>query len=161
MTDNIATILSGRQVQETGRKYCEDYGNILHKGHFAEIAAKHWLEQQKVDIVENHLIVDTDAIVTLYYLSMYCNESIDPEAAMILSIAKLEDYDLVIYLEPTVPWVEDGYRFAESTRKEDSERLKRMYKYMTPELYKKMVFIDSPDYDDRLQQAMRAIRRLP
>ena len=48
---------------------------------------------------------------------------------LIEEIIKLQDYDLVLYLEPDIKWVEDGLRFAgaDEVRKLNNEKLKKMY----------------------------------
>ena len=55
--------------------------------------------------------------------------SIDRLPQEVEEIAKLQNYDLVIYLEPDVEWVDDGLRFAgeEKIRKKNNKKLKKMF----------------------------------
>ena len=95
---------------------------------FDHIAMEHFLSQVETAKDNNKMfIVDSDAVITQYYLGMYFNNS---KSQLIEEIIKLQDYDLVIFLEPDVKWVSDGLRFAgaEEERKKNNEKLKKMYK---------------------------------
>ena len=48
---------------------------------------------------------------------------------ILIEVAKLQEYDLHIYLEPDVAWVNDGMRVhgGQSIREENSYKLKQMF----------------------------------
>ena len=71
------------------------------------------------------LIVDTEAIVTQYYSELYVGKNLP----ILNEVAKLQDYDLHIYLEPDVAWVDDGMRVHgnQEVRDENNRKLKRMF----------------------------------
>jgi HTH-type transcriptional repressor of NAD biosynthesis genes len=52
------------------------------------------------------------------------------KSELVEQIIKLQDYDLILYLEPDVKWVEDGFRFAgkDEDRIKNNEKLKKMFK---------------------------------
>jgi len=127
LTKQLAKFFNTNYVQEVGREYCEKYSNNLTKEMFNLIAAEHFLLQDKKSQESNKvLFVDSEATITQYYLDMYFHNE---PSQLIEEIIKLQDYDLVIYLEPDVKWVHDGLRFAgkEATRKENDEKLKKMF----------------------------------
>jgi HTH-type transcriptional repressor of NAD biosynthesis genes len=55
------------------------------------------------------IFVDSDAVITKYYLNMYFRGN---SSRLVEEIVNLQDFDLVLYLEPDVDWVPDGIRFA-------------------------------------------------
>lgn len=127
LTQKLAKFYNTSFVEEVGRKYCERYSNQLRLDMFNLIAMEHYLLQMKKSEESNQILfVDSDAVITQYYLDMYFDGK---KSELIEEIIKLQDYDLVIFLEPDVKWVEDGFRFAgeEETRKKNNEKLKQMY----------------------------------
>ena len=94
---------------------------------FDLIAMEHFLLQTKKSEESNKvLFVDSEAVITQYYLDMYFDGK---KSSLIEEIIKLQDYDLAIYLEPDVKWVEDGLRFAgeQEQRMKNNEKLKSMF----------------------------------
>lgn len=99
--------------------------------------------------------VDTDAIVTSYYLDMYMGEKSD----LIESLKKLEvgKWDLVYMLQPTVPFVQDGTRWEENRNKrwELHERLKSEYDRLG------INYIEiGGDYEYRYTTILNGVRKL-
>ena len=58
--------------------------------------------------------LDTDALTTKFYSELYEDSPMLSAEA----IAAKNEYDLILYFEPTVPFVYDGFR----TKREESER---------------------------------------
>ncbi len=142
-------------VEETGRKYCENYTNQLNKKLFDNIAMEHALVQEKLlPICNKILFIDSEAIITQYYLKMYL---FCPFSTLINEIIKQQEYDLVLYLEPDVKWVPDGLRFAggDAEREYNNAFLKSMFNI------RKIPFsIISGDYNSRFEQAVQHIEVL-
>jgi nicotinamide riboside kinase len=92
------------------------------------------------------MFVDSDAVVTQYYLNKYHGVKSD----FIDAIIKKQNYDYVFYLEPNVKWVSDGYRFLEKSRLDDNEQLKAMYDC-------KLIPITSSDYNTRFLDIIKAL----
>jgi HTH-type transcriptional regulator, transcriptional repressor of NAD biosynthesis genes len=127
LTQKLAKFYNTNYVEEVGRKYCEKYSNQITKEMFDLIAMEHFLLQKKKSEESNKvLFIDSDATITQYYLDMYHKGE---KSQLLEDIIKLQNYDLVLYLEPDIKWVSDGFRFAgeEKIRKEYNEKLKKMY----------------------------------
>jgi len=123
----LAKFYNTNYVDEIGRNYCERYSNQLRPEMFDLIAMEHFLLQTKKSEESNKvLFVDSEAVITQYYLDMYFDGK---KSSLIEEIIKLQDYDLAIYLEPDVKWVEDGLRFAgeQEQRMKNNEKLKSMF----------------------------------
>jgi HTH-type transcriptional repressor of NAD biosynthesis genes len=127
LAKQLAKFFNTNYVEEVGREYCERYSDRLTPEMFNLIAMEHFLSQdKKVETSNRVLFVDSEAVVTQYYLDMYFKGKKFP---LIEEIVKLQNYDLVLYLEPDVRWVDDGWRFegAEEIRRRNNEKLKRMF----------------------------------
>jgi len=150
-TKKLAKSFNTNYVKETGRKKCEEFSNFLTKEMFDEIAIEHYLLQKKESEKSNKLLfVDTEAIITQYYLDMYFNESSD----LINEVIKKQDYDLVIFLEPDVKWVDDGLRFKgnKKERLNYNEKLKKMFEKRGIETVSV-----SGNYDERFNKSRKMI----
>jgi len=127
LTKKLAKFYNTNFVPEVGREYCEKYMNLINDKVFNEIAMEHFLRQTKEAPQSNKLLlVDSDAVVTQYYFDMYYKQ----HSVLLEEIVKLQNYDLMLYLEPDIKWVDDGIRFAgkEEERIRNNEKLKQMYK---------------------------------
>src|SRR5690606_21342362 len=86
-------------------------------------------EQRKANKL---LFVDTDCIVTKYYLDLqFKNTDINhhnKESQLALAIHSLNKYDLILFLEPDVPWIQDGTRTygEEWIRENNNNKFKKM-----------------------------------
>ena len=87
---------------------------------------------------ERLLLVDTDPIVTLYYMRLYHRDvmkdawkekDIENAEELIKIIIKTYKADLFIYLNPDVPYVEDGQRWNSdlAVREKLNKELKDLY----------------------------------
>jgi HTH-type transcriptional regulator, transcriptional repressor of NAD biosynthesis genes len=157
LTRNLAKIYNTTYVEEYGRLVCEEIGGcegIIQKEDYLKIAYGHKLEEIKAIERANKLVfIDTEAIVTQYYSNLYNNE----HQTILDEIASLQEYDLWLYLEPDVKWVNDGLRAhgEEEVRDKNNQDLKRLlYKHNID--YK----ILSGDYESRLKGAMGEIEKL-
>jgi HTH-type transcriptional repressor of NAD biosynthesis genes len=129
---NLAKIYNTVYVQEVGRIICDEAGGIdnMKAEDFIKIFIKHKaLEMEQEKYANKVLFIDTEAIVTLYYLGLQCG---DMDLSMINnlgnSIANLNNYDLYIFLEPDVKWIQDGTRTygEDETRQKNNLLLKQM-----------------------------------
>lgn len=126
LAKKLASHYNTNYIHEVGRDYCVKYSDQLTVGMFNSIAMDHFrLQEERVVESNKVLFVDSEAVVTQYYLDMYFNT----ESSFIEEVIKLQDYDLILYLEPDVPWVYDGIRFAgeQSIREENNKKLKKMF----------------------------------
>ncbi len=152
----LAKELNTSHVEEAGRYICDDAGGIdnMQKYHYFEILFKHkQLEKDALDEANKVLLIDTDSLITLYYynLGFGMNEELDIAFKNIAEgISKLNNYDLYIFLEPDVEWVQDGTRTygEQSVREENNIKLKKIF----DDNGIKYVCING-DYDQRYKKA--------
>ncbi len=128
LTKKLAKLYNTNLVEEIGRNYCDKYSNMLTKEMFNSIAMEHFLEQEeKASFSNKVLFVDTEATVTQFYLNKYFPKE---KFNLIEEIIKIQNYDLMIFLEPDVKWVNDGLRNEgeEKIRKNNNVEMKKMFK---------------------------------
>ena len=109
------------------------------------------------------LLVDTDPIVTLYYLNLYHDEVMDriPSSefekakAAIIEMCKAYKGDLFIYMSPKVRFVEDGLRFLrdEQKRQAKNKELISLYQQFDIQIH----IIEESTYEGRMDAAIQLI----
>lgn len=160
---NLAKYFNTTYVEEAGRFICEEAGGIdnMQKYHYFEILFRHkQLEQDALNHANRVLLVDTDSLITLYYyqLGFGKKDKTDCDFEKIATaISSLNDYDLYIFLEPDVQWVQDVTRTYgdEEHRKENNEKLKKILdangiKYVSIE----------GTYQERYQKSKERVKKL-
>lgn len=151
LTEKLSKFYNTPYVREVGRDYSYKYSDQLTEEHFDQLAMEHFLLTEKLALNCNKiLLVDSEAIVSQYYLEMYFGR----RSNLIDQIIRRQKFDLWLYLEPDLEWVNDGLRFAgaEKTRKRNNAHLKEML-----EDYGISYRIISGDYNDRFVEARDAI----
>jgi len=124
LVKKLAKAYNTNYCGEVGRKYCGKYSNRLTISMFDRIAMEHYILQEKLINESNRILfIDSEATITHYYLDMYYAG----HSRLIEEIAKKQEYDLVIYLEPDVEWVDDGTRFSQYSREENNQYLKWLF----------------------------------
>ncbi|UUV47115.1 nicotinamide-nucleotide adenylyltransferase [Bacillus phage vB_BanS-Thrax5] len=157
LVQNLANLYNTNYVEEYGRTFYEELGGcegVTLDADYPLIAYKQKvLEYEALKGANKVLIIDTEAIVTQYYLKMYLGK----KDALITRIANNQQYDLWIFLEPDVKWVDDGTRtFGEqSVREANNAELKYMLKYMGVDY-----ITIKGDYTDRLAKSIINIDNL-
>ncbi|MFZ7946410.1 multifunctional transcriptional regulator/nicotinamide-nucleotide adenylyltransferase/ribosylnicotinamide kinase NadR [Neobacillus sp. 19] len=157
LTQNLSKIYNTSYVEEYGRTVCEDLGGcdgIIIDDDYLQIAYGHKMKELEAIEKANKLVfIDTEAIVTQFYSNLY-NQVNQP---VLDEIAKRQDYDLWLFLEPDVLWVDDGLRVhgdAEA-RTKNNQHLKTLLNKQNID-YK----ILHGDYKNRLNGAIRYIDEL-
>lgn len=149
---NLAKIYGTVFVPEYGRDICYGYKNLLTEKLFDIIAMQQYLQdEQALEGAEKFILIDSEAVVTQYYLGAYFEGQY---STFISEIVQRQDIDLYIYLEPDVPWVADGLRFLgdPQVRIENNERLKTLFADYGIE-----VVSVGGSYEDRLVTACKLI----
>ena len=129
LVQNLARVYNTAYVEEYGRTYYnrfKDSASITLESDYHEIAFEHkYHERMQTRNANKVLIIDTEAIVTQYYSELYVGKNLP----ILNEIAKLQDYDLHIYLESDVAWVDDGMRVHgdQEVRDENSRKMKKMF----------------------------------
>jgi len=150
MVKKLAKHYNTSYVREVGRDYCEKYNNQLTADMFDKIAMEHYLLHDKSECYNKISFIDSDAVITQYYRDMYISEE-KYQSKIIDAIIAKQNFDLILYLEPDVLWVADGYRFAgdNKVRRVLNDKLKNMYFKWGYNL----TFIHGNNYDQRFEQA--------
>lgn len=151
----LAKYYNTQYVGEYGRTLCEDLGTGQPlPEHYPYIAYGQKMEEYKLNKLSNKLLfIDTEAIVTQYYLKLYEEQY----NRVYEEIARINDYDLILYLEPDVDWVDDGMRIHGdfATRMKNNRWLKELMKWGQVE-YKSI----SGNYQERLEKAIQLVDAL-
>lgn len=150
---NLSKIYNTNYVEEFGRTICEKKGgaDALLEEDYPLIAYGHkMLEQNALESSNKILFIDTESLVTKYYLELYENKT----SNLYEKIAKLQNYDLWIYLEPDVKWINDGTRThgSQKIREENSTKLKNILDKQNVNYH-----IISGNYVERFSKAIELI----
>ena len=128
LANYLAKIFDTICVEEYGRLICEEMGgyeDLFTRDLFSQIAyGQKMLEAEGIKKANKVMFVDTEAIVTQYYSVLFDGEKDD----VVEAVSMTQDYDLWIYLEPDIKWVEDDIRSYgdEKNRRENNVLLKSM-----------------------------------
>ncbi|KQL48512.1 nicotinate-nucleotide adenylyltransferase [Brevibacillus choshinensis] len=147
----LAKVYNTVFVEEYGRTVCEEVGGcetILTEEYYPYIAYGHKMKEYEAIKQANKLLfIDTEAIVTQFYSELYTGRTFP----VLDQVAREQQYDLWLFLEPDVPWVDDGLRVhgESDVRRENNERLQQMLDERNISYVK-----IGGSYQERLQQAM-------
>ncbi len=126
LVTKLARVFNTSYTTEYARGVCEEYGV---GNPDASLYASFLYGQQNLEIAARKLankvfFCDTEAIVTQYYLELYEGK----HSTVADAIAFEENYDLILYLEPTNRWVQDSIRMHgnDDVRKTNDIKLKGM-----------------------------------
>lgn len=160
---NLAKFFNTTYVEEAGRYICDDAGGIdnMQSYHYFEILFKHkQLEKEALANANKVLIVDTDSLITLYYYQLGFEGTSDYDVRfqqIAEGISALNNYDLYIFLEPDVKWVQDGTR----TYGDDVVRIKNNEKLKQILENNNIQYISvSGDYNQRYETSKKLIEDL-
>jgi HTH-type transcriptional regulator, transcriptional repressor of NAD biosynthesis genes len=157
LVHNLAQLYNTTYVEEFGRTYYERLGGcegITLASDFPEIAFEHKNHQRRQRNKANKvLFVDTEAIVTQYFSIAYLGK----RQPVLDEIAKLQQFNLWLFLEPDVKWINDGTRsFGEQ---EVRERNNALLKNLLKEHNISYISI-SGHYQERLEKAVHHVNEL-
>lgn len=157
LTKYLSTLFNTSYVEEYGRTLTDELGrceDVMLEEDFYHIAYGHKMNEKKAREEANKVyFVDSEAIVTKYYAELYTGK----EYPLLDAIIDTQHYDLWLYLEPDVKWVDDGTRtFGEDeVREANNLRLKELMDE------KKINYISiSGDYQTRLEQSILEVHKM-
>ena len=152
----LAAVLGTSFTEEQGKLACERVGlsspgaalypQFVHAQAMADAEAA-----RRANMVA---LCDTDAVVTEFYLKVLEGHAGLPLAR---EVARLNSWDLVFFVEPTVPWVADGLRLHERQREREVQA--RMLRETYEGLGYRLVTLDG-DYRQNYERALHEIRAL-
>ncbi|MEE0684390.1 MAG: multifunctional transcriptional regulator/nicotinamide-nucleotide adenylyltransferase/ribosylnicotinamide kinase NadR [Bacilli bacterium] len=158
---NLAKAYNTTHVEEAGRYICDEAGGIdnMQKYHYFEILFQHKQDEKiALEHANKVLFIDTDSLITLYYYKLGFKEQSEKDFETIAtSISNLNNYDLYLFLEPDVAWVQDGTRTygKDEVRKENNKILKQILK----ENHIKYETITG-NYEERYEKAKEYVNKL-
>ena len=160
LTINLANRFNTNYIDEAGRDISERSGTdlLMLSEDFTEILLQHKLNEIKA--VENSnkvLFIDTDALVTQFYMSFLDDPGIEKNRALSDAIDALNRYDLILFLEPDVEFVQDGDRseVIRDDRKKYSDRIKELLRS-----HGKQFVSVSGSYQERYEIAVKAVESM-
>ena len=149
LTINLANYYNTNYLEEVGRDISERSGTdmLMIPDDFTDILLCHKIRETE----------DTDCLITLFYLDFLEGKEKENNTALAEAIAHLNSYDLILFLEPDVEFVQDGDRsmVIAADREKYSSRIK--------ELYQKHGFsfeIVNGSYQQRFKKAVQLIDHL-
>lgn len=160
LTINLANKFNTNYIDEAGRDISERSGTdmLMLSEDFTEILLQHKLNEIKaVESSNKVLFIDTDALVTQFYMSFLDDPGIEKNRALSDAIDALNRYDLILFLEPDVEFVQDGDRseVIRDDRKKYSDRIKELLRS-----HGKQFVSVSGSYQERYEIAVRAVESM-
>lgn len=157
LTINLAKYYNTNFLEEVGRELSELSGTdkMMLSEDYVRILLKHKNKELKLKEVSNKvLFIDTDCLITKFYMEFLNDDDIEKNTALADAITKVNDYDLILFLEPDVEFVQDG------TRNEVIKKQRKMYSDRIKDIYTKAGFkyhVISGDYKNRFLTAVRLV----
>lgn len=160
LTINLANYYNTNYLEEVGRDISERSGTDLFMlpEDFLDILLIHKVKEREALLSSNRVLFeDTDCLITKFYIQFLEGKEKTENEKLADAIGEINKYDLVLFLEPDVKFVQDGDRspVIAADRETYSNMIKELYKQ------KNIKFeIVSGDYQERFQQAVTLVDRL-
>jgi len=155
LVNKLALYYNTEYVEEYGRLMCEELNTGQPtKEYYPYIAYGHKMHEfQKNKRANKLLFIDTESVVTQFYSELYANTHYD----VLDEMAKLHKYDLWLFLEPDVEWVNDGLRKhgLYKERAENNSKLKEMLR-----LKNIKIIVINGNYNERFDKSIKEIDKL-
>lgn len=164
LTQLLAEHFSARYTSEIGRAICEEdfYGSefLMHREDYLSIAMDHRQVENYHAKLSDVGVTFSDTTNLITHFSAVCSYRTDLLDPLFLALDQEEGdnfYDLVLYLQPDVPWVADPLRLQNTPekRKETNELLDAMISksYSGTQVVK----IDGDNYNVRTAKAIQIV----
>lgn len=166
MTEVLAQHYGTTSTPEVGRHICEQMYNgsefLMDREAYLKIAMIHRIEEFS-NSNQAHVVHISDTTNLITHFSAICAGKVSYNDDMFMSLAVEEAhnfYDMVLYLSPEVEWVADPLRLQDTDSKR--EYTNTLLWDMVHDLYRgvPVVHITGDDYENRINQAIKAIDKL-
>lgn len=157
LTINLAHYYNTNYLEELGRELSELSGTDAYmlSEDFTRILLEHKAKEMRLLPESNKILFeDTDCLITRFFMGFLEDENIENNANLAEAIARLNSYDLILFLEPDVTWVQDG------DRSEVMAADRIHYSNQIQEIYKKFGFSFQTihgNYVKRFEQAVKLV----
>lgn len=160
LTINLANRFNTNYIEEAGRDISERSGTdrLMLSEDFTEILLTHKLNEIKATERSNMVLFeDTDALVTQFFMSFLNDPLIEKNRALSDAIDALNSYDLILFLEPDVKFVQDGDRseIIRDNRRHYSDQIKQLLKS-----HGKSFIEVSGSYQQRFETSVKLVNAL-
>lgn len=160
LTINLAARFNTNYIDEAGRDISMRSGDdrLMLQQDYTEILLRHKLNEiEAIRHSSKVLFVDTDALITRFYLEFLDKETSEKNIALADAVDAVNSYDLILFLEPDVKFVQDGGRSEEihRDRVKYSEQIKEILRAHS----RRFVCI-SGDYQNRYLKAVEKVEEL-
>lgn len=160
LTINLANRFNTNYIDEAGRDISERSGTetMMLSEDFTEILLQHKLNEIKAIEHSNKVIFeDTDALITQFFMGFLEDPGIVKNKALSDAIDALNSYDLILFLEPDVEFVQDGDRSEEI--RDNREKYSDQIKDLILSHGKRFVTV-SGSYEERYEKAIAEVGKL-
>lgn len=135
LVENLAIAYNTNFVREIGRDTCSLAGGeeFMNKYDLYENLLRQKTEEiEALKTANRILFIDTDALTTKFYSEFLLSDKQEQKKCGDLAdaITKINDFDLILFLEPTVEFIQDGTRseIIKDNRSEYSNKIKQLFK---------------------------------
>lgn len=167
LTKALAKHFGARYTPEVGRDICEqDFHSseyLMQREDYLHVAMKHRLEEKEKIRRSPVGVVFSDTTNLITHFSAVCAGKVSVADPLFLELSREEGdnfYDLILYLQPDVPWVSDPLRLQNTP-----EKRKQTNTILAGMIYSaydkdKVVRISGEDYGERTSCAIAAVESL-
>lgn len=134
LAQNLALAYNTNFIEESGRRICADSACedvMLPEDLYKCLLYQKTAELDAIKSSNKLLFIDTDALITKFYIQFFLPDSSEKEKCVTLAdaISDINHFDLVLFLEPTVAFVNDGTRHSciERDREQYSNQIKGLF----------------------------------
>lgn len=133
LTQNLALHYNTTFMEEAGRDISERSGTdmMMIPQDFTDILLTHkQRELEQIQRADKVFFEDTDCLITRFYLDFLEGKDKERNAALANAIARMNEYDLILFCEPDVKFVQDGDRseVIAADREKYSRQIKEIYR---------------------------------
>ncbi len=160
LTVNLANYYNTNYLEEVGRDFSELSGTDIYmlSKDFTRILLEHKAKEMRIIEKSNKVLFeDTDCLITEFYMNFLGDERMNDNIGLAEALSSLNDYDLILFLEPDVKWVQDG------DRSEIIAGDREKYSDIIKDLYLKHgynIHVISGDYVSRFEQAKELVDKM-
>jgi HTH-type transcriptional repressor of NAD biosynthesis genes len=156
----MAKLFGTSWVEEYGRDYClNEVGGdekLLSSLDYEKIAHTHKTEEEKALLTANKVtFIDSNAFVTEFYHRLYEGKKND----LVTSIAKNENYDLILYLNDETTWVDDGLRVNGGERNKTKQLFEDMLEDF-PNQKENLIYVSGKNIRKRHEKVIEEVKNL-